>query len=195
MLLAGIDTSSYTTGFLLYELGKDLEVQRQLRQEIKSIADEDIATKIKKMRFAKSVLKETLRLHPISVGVSRHTTQECVLSGYQIPPGTLLISQNQVSCRLPEFCPGKDPNSFDPERWTRESKRQHPIDPYLSLPFGFGPRMCIGRRLAEQSILVLLNKLLQRYELTWIGTPHLDCVSNLINRPEHPLHFDFNLKK
>ena len=44
---------------------------------------------------------------------------------------------------------------------------QTKLDPFLSLPFGFGPRMCIGRRLAEQSILVLVQNLVEKYDIQW----------------------------
>ena len=67
-------------------------------------------------------------------------------------PQTVIVTQNQISCRLPEYF--EEPDSFIPERWLKkESKRTHP---FLLLPFGHGPRSCIGRRLAEQNIHTLM---------------------------------------
>jgi len=61
-------------------------------------------------------------------------------------------------------------------------------DPFLVLPFGHGPRGCIGRKLAEDSLLMLLIHLFAKFRLQWNGVK-LDCVSELINRPDSDLMF------
>jgi hypothetical protein len=75
---------------------------------------------LKKFSFAKVVLKESLRMFPVSVGVGRVLPDQAVFSGYQVPPGTIIVTQNQVSCRLPQFCP--NPNQYLPERWIKGHK-------------------------------------------------------------------------
>lgn len=68
---------------------------------------------------------------------------------------TVVVTQNQVSCRLPEYF--SNPNDFLPERWLREAGGKQ-LHPFLVLPFGHGPRSCIARRLAEQNLqLFLMN--------------------------------------
>lgn len=74
---------------------------------------------------------------------------------------TVVVTQNQVICRLPEYF--DEPNSFIPERWLRDSNnimdqttREKSVNPYMVLPFGHGPRSCIARRFAEQNLQVLL---------------------------------------
>lgn len=59
-----------------------------------------------------------------------------------------------VACRLPQYV--KDPLNFKPERWLRDSEHYENIHPFLSLPFGFGPRACIARRLAEQNMCIAI---------------------------------------
>ena len=200
MLLAGIDTSSYTTGFLLYELGCHEELQDKLFDEINEIAGEESISSgefklddcIKKFSYGKQVLKESLRLHPVSVGTSRTLDKDSVLSGYHIPKGTLLVSQNQITSRLGDYFPFDDPNAFNPDRWIRDGNNAtSQIHPFLSLPFGYGKRMCIGRRIAEQSILALMFRMFQTYEIDWIGVKNLDCKSLLINEPDSNLVFSF----
>lgn len=63
---------------------------------------------------------------------------------------TVVVTQNQVSCRLPEYFP--DPDAFIPERWYAKGE----IHPFLVLPFGHGPRACIGRRMAEQNMYTVI---------------------------------------
>lgn len=69
---------------------------------------------------------------------------------------TVVVTQNQVTCRLEKFFPL--PDAFVPERWVKGSSEYRVCSPYLVLPFGHGPRSCIARRLAEQTIQVLLLK-------------------------------------
>ena len=75
---------------------------------------------LNKFSFAKVVLKESLRMFPVSVGVGRVLPDHVVFSGYHVPAGTVIVTQNQVSCRLPQFCP--NPDQFLPERWIKGHK-------------------------------------------------------------------------
>ena len=145
---------------------------------------------LRKFSYGKNILKESLRLHPVSVGTSRTLDQDAVFSGYHVPKGTLMVSQNQVSSRLTNFFPFGDPNEFNPDRWIRTNNRQSSqLHPFLSLPFGFGKRMCIGRRMAEQSILSLMFSFFNMYTIEWVGSETLDCKSLLINEPDSNLEF------
>ena len=156
-----------------------------------SIVDQAI---LNKFSYGKVVLKESLRLFPVSVGVGRVLPVDAVFSGYLVPAGTVIVTQNQVSCRLPQFC--SRPDLFLPERWIRGHPEYEKLHPYLSLPFGHGPRMCIGRRVAEQSLQILMIKLLQNFEMTWAADyPDIDAISYLINQPDKPVKIKLNLIK
>ena len=96
MILAGIDTSSYTSGFLLYEVARNHGVAGRIRAEDATNGSAAAASdRLRTAKFAKNVLKESLRLHPISIGTGRIAVQDCVMSGYYVPKGVVLISQNQ----------------------------------------------------------------------------------------------------
>ena len=99
MILAGIDTSSYTSGFLLYEVARNQGVAGRIRAEDATNGSAAAAAfdRLRTAKFAKNVLKESLRLHPISIGTGRIAVQDCVMSGYHVPKGVVLISQNQGS--------------------------------------------------------------------------------------------------
>lgn len=105
-----------------------------------------------KATYCRAVLKESLRLNPISIGVGRILNKDAILSGYQVPKGTVIVTQNQIACRLEKHF--KNASKFIPERWMRDTKED--VNPHLVLPFGHGMRSCIARRMAEQNMLVLL---------------------------------------
>ncbi len=79
--------------------------------------------------------------------------------GYSIPKGTMVVSQNQIACRLEEFCPHR-PGDFVPQRWLDRENKPHP---FLSLPFGFGPRMCIGLLSSSKNVQYRHLEKLQQY--------------------------------
>ncbi len=132
---------------------------------------------MRRFAYGKLALKESLRLNPISIGVGRISPVDAIFSDYLVPAGTVLVSQNQVTCRLQKYFP--EPDRFLPERWERKADKGGRIHPYLSLPFGFGPRMCIGRRLAEQGMLVLTNGLFARWpqSVKFVSCVRTNCIS------------------
>ncbi|XP_015180048.1 PREDICTED: cytochrome P450 302a1, mitochondrial-like isoform X2 [Polistes dominula] len=204
MLLAGIDTTSYTMSFVLYHLGKNPECQEKLRSEcLKLLPDsnQDITVNVlRNAEYAKAVIKETFRLNPVSVGIGRVLQTDIVLNGYCVPKGTIVVTQNQVTCQCPEYF--NDPHSFIPERWLqttvdvndRHTNSSRSINPYLVLPFGHGPRSCIARRFAEQSMRTLLIRMCRELEFTWSGD-NLGCKSLLINKPDGPIKLNFTKYK
>ncbi|XP_008552208.1 cytochrome P450 302a1, mitochondrial isoform X2 [Microplitis demolitor] len=195
MLLAGVDTTSYSVAFGLYHLAKNLNAQEKLQSEASRLLPNDdpiTATTLRGATYTKAVIKETFRMNPISVGVGRILAVDTILNNYHVPAGTVVVTQNQVTCRLPEYF--NDPDSFIPERWLRlnmnKTNTEVSVHPYLVLPFGHGPRSCIARRLAEQNIQMVFLRLCRKYNLKWDGGL-LDNVSLLINKPDLPIKIQF----
>ncbi|KAB7496562.1 Cytochrome, mitochondrial [Armadillidium nasatum] len=186
--------SSYTTSFILYHVAKHSEKQEKLSQEATHILNESrgIVTEevLNKATYTKAVFKESLRMNPVSVGIGRIASKDFVLRDFQVPKGTVIVTQNQVSCRLEEYF--DEPNSFIPERWLEKSSGRK--NPFVFLPFGHGPRSCIGRRLAEQNIYCFLLQFFKHFKIYWTGKD-LDCYSYLINEPDSKLSFEFVLRK
>lgn len=170
-LLAGMDTTSYSTSFLLYYLALNNEVQNKLNKEACTLlpTKHSSVTKdvLSRAVYAKAILKETLRLRPISVGIGRVLDRDTTFSGYLVPSGTVVVTQNQVACRLEKHF--ESSSVFVPERWLKDNSLYKHTNPFLSLPFGFGPRSCIARRLAEQNMLTLLLKISRNYVVHWSG--------------------------
>ncbi|KAL3280979.1 hypothetical protein HHI36_004204 [Cryptolaemus montrouzieri] len=191
-LLAGMDTTSYTTSFLLYHLAINPRAQENLHKESVRLLPEWNSPVTKEVlaeaQYAKACLKESHRLRPISVGVGRVLDQTAVFSGYEVPEQTVIVTQNQVSCRLEQYFPR--PNDFVPERWLKDTPLYRQGHPFLLLPFGHGARSCIARRLADQNMLILLIKLSRNYKIEWKGG-RIDTKSLLINKPDGPILLKF----
>ncbi|XP_063698793.1 cytochrome P450 302a1, mitochondrial [Culicoides brevitarsis] len=199
LLLAGVDTSSYTTSYALFHLGKHPKVQEKLFEEAKKVFPDknspiDGAALNNEVKYARAVLRETLRLNPIAIGVGRILNQDTVLSGYLVPKGTIIVTQTQVASLLDKNF--KNPADFLPERWLRTPEGGKPdINPYTSLPFGHGMRACIARRFAEQNIILFLLRLLRNFEVKWTGDAQMEYSTKLINVPDAPISLELIARK
>ncbi|XP_065225941.1 cytochrome P450 302a1, mitochondrial-like [Planococcus citri] len=192
LLLGGIHTMSYTSAFGLYHLSRNIPEQEIMFEELNSLMtrnDSITETMLNQATYTRAVIKEIFRLSPISVGVGRILAKDAVLSEYFVPSGTIVVTQNQITCRLPEYF--QNPEEFKPERWIRGNHLYKNIHPYLVLPFGHGPRTCIARRLAEQNFQLFLMNIIRRYKLEWKGDDVLDSISIQINKPDKMVQIEF----
>ncbi|XP_076361606.1 putative cytochrome P450 12a5, mitochondrial [Tachypleus tridentatus] len=191
MLVAGIDTTSHSMAFILYHLAKNPDVQKRAYQEVKLVlpytSKSLSVSELNQLHYVKACIKESMRMNPIALGTLRMLDHEVVLSGYRVPPGVLLVAQNMVACRLEENFP--EPLKFKPERWLKD-EAENKTHPFLFIPFGFGPRMCVGKRIAEQEILVLVTKILRRFTVEY-HHEDIDCYTRLVNVPDKPLRYQF----
>lgn len=112
--------------------------------------------------YLRACLKEALRTSPVITGNGRMAGQDIVLSGYKIPKGTMLsLGQLLLQSNDKYFEKSKE---FIPERWLKTKDPQCPIksakdtNPFIYLPFGHGPRSCVGRRFAELEVEVIIMR-------------------------------------
>lgn len=109
--------------------------------------------------YLKACIKESLRLSPIAFGNLRTMVNDVIIGGYKIPKDVHVIGAHSIISRKPEHFPKEE--EFIPERWLRSntgplsSANAHP---FAYMPFGFGPRTCIGRRFAELEMTTLVMK-------------------------------------
>ncbi|XP_071079602.1 1,25-dihydroxyvitamin D(3) 24-hydroxylase, mitochondrial-like [Haliotis cracherodii] len=184
-----VDTTSNTIQFILYEIAKNPDVQKKLREELElSVPHVEMPTPahLRSMPYLKAVIKETLRLYPVGSFVGRVVPDDIVVMGYQVPKGKMIASSLYVTGRLPSMY--DDPLTFRPERWMRESRKDgEKPSAFSHLPFGFGPRMCIGRRVAELEIQLLISQMLQRFDLVQCNQPPPDLLQFVVTRPKDPV--------
>lgn len=166
--VAGFETSSGATSACLMELAQHQDVQDRLRDEVdRVLAKHDGAITyeaLQEMTYMEQVLEETMRLYPALSMLPRVVTRD-----YQIPDtksvlekGTRVLVPVYAIHRDPEFYP--DPDRFDPERFSEENKKNRPHFAYL--PFGEGPRICIGLRFAMMQMKSALAVILRSYHVS-----------------------------
>lgn len=192
-LMAGVDTTSTAATMILYCLAKNQDKQDKLREELRRLLpnrNEPLTTeKMKNMPYMRAVIKEGIRMYPPTSGNVRKVAEDLVLSGYQIPKGTE-VAMSIFSDDEEQFAQAKQ---FIPERWLKNNTdascpRAKDAHPFTYLPFGFGSRMCVGRRLAEMEIEVLLARLVQNYKIEW-NYPEIEIKSAILNLPQGELKF------
>ncbi|XP_038646033.1 cytochrome P450 [Scyliorhinus canicula] len=166
LLLAAVDTTSNTTSWILYNLAREPSIQQELYEEVNSACPGDqipVAKDFASMPLLKAVAKETLRMYPVVTGNARLIVEkDVVVGGYHFPKNTLFhLCHYAVSQDDSEFA---DPQSFQPHRWLRgggETKHH----PFASIPFGFGTRTCLGKRVAELEMYSVVTRLIKHFEV------------------------------
>lgn len=127
------------------------------------------------------VIKESLRLLPPVVYAPRMTMKPVALGPFTLPLGTMVVTSHYVTHHLPELFP--EPESFRPNRWLQAAP-----SPYAYLPFGGGPRMCLGAPFAMLMLKVALPMILQRFRLTVVPGARIDRRSTLTLGPRFGIH-------
>ncbi|XP_041959210.1 cytochrome P450 3A27-like isoform X1 [Alosa sapidissima] len=164
-ILAGYETSSTTLDFLFYNLATNPDALKQLHDEIDEVFPDTAEVQyeaLMQMEYLDCVINETLRLYPPAARIDRICKKTVDVGGVIIPKGTAVMVPNFVLQRDPELW--TDPERFKPERFSKENKES--IDPYSYMPFGLGPRNCLGMRFALVSMKLAIVELLQRFTIS-----------------------------
>lgn len=170
LFLVGIDTTSNAVASILYQLALRPNVQERLNEEINKVLKGRslMPGDINQMPYLRACVKEVLRMYPVVIGNGRQLTKDTVICGYNIPRGTQVVFQHYVMGNSEEYF--SNASEFLPERWMRRSpnKRHHA---FASLPFGYGKRMCLGRRFAELEIHTVIYKMIQAFKMEYKHKP------------------------
>ena len=200
LMAAGIDTTSTTCLWLLYELSRHPEVQEKVYQEMVSVLGPDgevSKTNIQRLSFIKATLKESGRMNPAGAFVvARVFDKDLDVLGYRIPAGVyVLLHEHLLSVDQRYY--GEDAKQFVPERWLRDQMgKKNDLNPFTSLPFGYGVRMCLGRRLAESMIYTLVSKLLLSFRLEYAGDTAVNKdIKDGLMKPDRPVLVKFIPRK
>ena len=165
MLIAGHDTSTALLAWTLYLLGMHpqamMDAQSEVDEVLGHVGEPPSIEQVNNLVFIDQVIKEALRLYPpIHIG-NRMTAEDMQLLGYQVPRGSRVMYSIYLSHREAEFW--EQPDEFKPNRFDRNLEARRP--PFTYIPFGGGPRNCIGAAFAQVESKVVVARLLQQFKL------------------------------
>ncbi|KAM4698058.1 cytochrome P450 3A24-like [Rhinophrynus dorsalis] len=161
-IMAGYETTSTTLMFLAYNLATHPDVQMKLQDEIDTFIPNKASPTydaLMQMEYMDMVINESLRLFPPAIRIERVCKKTTEINGVTIPGGVVTVIPTFVLHRNPEVWP--EPEEFRPERFNKVNREMQ--DPYNFLPFGIGPRNCIGMRFALVTMKVALTVLVQNF--------------------------------
>ncbi|XP_068749938.1 cytochrome P450 3A8-like [Montipora capricornis] len=164
-LIAGYETSSNTLSFILYHLAVNPDLQDKLRAEIKEAIESDSGNKTlydvcRELEYLDCVIKEALRLNPPAAFANRECAEDYDNNGIHIPAGTEIIIPIYALHHDPDAW--EEPETFNPERFRGPANDTRHA--FQHLPFGAGPRNCIGMRFALLEIKIALVKILMKFK-------------------------------
>lgn len=167
-LLAGHEATTAALLWTIYELCMNPTVQTRCQAEIDNILMQDGVRRtylrsedVNKLRYLVQVLKEAMRLHPVSGSIARTCGEDCAVGAYRLKQGTTVVVSTLAVHTHPDYW--TDALLFKPERFSRENIRATVKHPYQYLPFSAGPRSCVGQRLGLMEVLVVLASLLGQF--------------------------------
>jgi cytochrome P450 len=189
LLVAGHETSSNALSWLLYLLSTHPDVLDRVRNEFDEILNGEPLnfTAVPKFVFTTQVINEGLRLYPPFWMIDREAVADDRVGDTVIPAGSTVIVYVYGAHHAPRYW--ENPETFDPERFSKANVALQP--PFTHLPFGGGPRGCIGGNYAMLQILMILGTLLGKYDLELPPGQTIEPRAMVILRPKNGIRMSF----
>lgn len=192
--MAGTDTTAATLEWILTELIRHPEVMAKAQEEVRGVVSDSKGVSISHLNslsFTKSVIKETLRIHPpVPLLVPRESMEDCILDGYFIPKESRVFINSYAIGRDPETW--QNPLQFDPSRFSNSESIEVKDQDFRLLPFGGGRRSCPGYAFGLATVELTLANLL--YHFNWslpnnvrVDDIDLDEIFGAATRKKNPL--------
>jgi cytochrome P450 len=179
-LLAGHETTALGLTFAMFELGRNAALRERLLAEADAAPDDAGADAFP---YAAQVFQESLRLYPPAYALSRECVRDVTLGGVPITRGTVVVAPPWTLHRDARWHP--EPLTFRPERWTPAYEGALPVGSYL--PFGLGPRKCIGTRFATVEAVILLAGIARAFDWSSVDDALPPLQPAITCRPTRPV--------
>ena len=189
LLVAAHETSSNGLSWLLYLLSSRPDCLERMRQEINSVlGDAPLShADVPRLEFTTQVIQEGLRLYPPFWMIDRMAVADDRVGEIEIPRGSMVIVYVYGVHHAPRTW--DNPESFEPERFIKGNEKLR--KPFTHLPFGGGPRGCIGSHYAMLQILMIVSELLRRYDFELAPGQTIEARPMVILRPKHGIRMTF----
>ena len=183
LFVAGHDTTSAALAWLWFALSQHPEVERRVLREVDLLDGRTVRhVDLPRLKYLEMVVKESMRLHPATGFLfGREAVEDVELGGCTVKRGSWVFIAPHVVQRDARYFPS--PEAFDPERFAPGRIEQ--ILPYSYLPFGGGPRICIGNHFALMEAQIVLSTWLKRADFVIPAGPKPQCVPLATLRPGH----------
>jgi cytochrome P450 len=190
LLVAGNETSSNGLTWSFYLLAKHPEHIAIIRNEIKEVfGDNDIDySGLHSLKHTMNVLNEVLRMYPPFWMIDRIAVEDDEFNGVVIPAGSIMLPYIYGVHHNEDFW--ENPSKFDPSRFEKENKDK--IHPFAHVPFGGGPRVCIGQNMAIMQILLVLVSVIKKYDFKISDGDSVEMDPSMILRPKGDVMLDFS---
>jgi cytochrome P450 len=189
LLVAGHETSSNALSWTLYLLSTRPDCVDRMRDEFDAVLGKKPLgfSDVPKFEFTTQVINEALRLYPPFWMVDRMALADDRAGDLDIPAGSTVVVFIYGTHHSPRYW--ENPESFDPERFNKANEKMQ--TPFAHLPFGAGPRGCIGGNYAMLQMLMILGVLLRKYDFQLVPGQTIEPRPMVILRPEHGIRMTF----
>jgi len=177
LLAAGHETTALAIAWALHLVALHPEIDGRLVEEARGVSG---ASATARLPVARAVVREALRLYPPAWGIGRETTRPIELNGHRIRTGTQVYVVPWVTHRDPRWFP--EPERFDPDRWADGAPAESAP---AWIPFGAGPRGCVGSGFAMIEAPLVLSTLLRRWRFVPVPGHPIELQPAITLRPRH----------
>ncbi|GBF94618.1 thromboxane-A synthase [Raphidocelis subcapitata] len=172
VVVAGHDTTSFMMASAIYYLATNGAARARLVAEVDAFGGAAPGHgDLERFPYVEAALHEALRLNPPGWMTSRECVADVDLDGWRVPAGSVVYVDIRAIQRDPEHW-GPDPLAYRPERFLKDGEEAKARHPLAHMPFGAGPRLCIGYKLAMQEAITTVVRLFQRFEFEFDGSMH-----------------------
>jgi cytochrome P450 len=189
LLVAGHETSSNGLSWLLYLLSSRPDCLERIREEFDAVLGDGPLSHehVPRFEFTTQVIQEGLRLYPPFWMIDRMAVADDRVGDIAIPQGSTVIVYVYGAHHAPRYW--ERPESFEPERFIKANDKLR--TPFTHLPFGGGPRGCIGNHYAMLQILMILSAVLRRYDFELVPGQAIEARAMVILRPKQGIRMTF----
>jgi cytochrome P450 len=192
MIVAGHETTALTLFWSLYLLACAPGEQQRVAEEAQVVdfAPERASDALQQVPYTRAVVSEALRLYPPAFVISRVAAAPDRVGAVDIPRGSLVMVSPFVLHRHEQFW--SNPDAFNPERFLEGAQPAHR---FAYLPFGVGPRVCVGAQFALSEAALVLAMLIRHFKVTLATDAPVMPVAVITTQPDHPALFRLQARR